>query len=305
MIRRNNYMKPFAISWTHIRRSPYQALAAILTMFLTFLVSGAFGLTVGTSLLVLQYFESKPQSTVFFKDTALKTDAETLKATLEATGKIANIKYVSKEDALAIYKEQNKNDPLLLEMVNADILPASLEVSATDPRHLKELEPIMKEAPGVEEVVYQKDVVDTLVSWTNAVRLVGGILAGLLAFDSILIVMTIIGMKVALKKDEVEILKLIGASKWYIQLPFLLEGGLYGIAGGFMAWLVIIILVVWFRTSMLSFLGIIPIIQFIFGSLTSSAFIGSSLGFLCILSALGFLLGGIGSLIALKKYITF
>jgi cell division transport system permease protein len=216
-------MKPLMTSWTHIRRSPYQSMAAVLTMFLTFLLSGVFGLTVMTSFMVLQYFESKPQATVFFKDVAQKEEADALKATLEATGKIASIKYVSKEDALAIYKEQNKNDPLLLEMVNADILPASLEVSATDPRHLKELEPIMKQSSGVEEVIYQKDVVDTLVSWTNAVRLVGVILAVLLSVDAILIVMTIIGMKVALKKDEVEILKLIGASKWYIQLPFLLE----------------------------------------------------------------------------------
>ena len=298
-------MKPLHVSWTHIRRSPYQALAAVLTMFLTFLVSGAFGLTVVTSLLVLQYFESKPQATVFFKDTAEKAEADTLKTTLEATGKTASIKYVSKEDALVIYKEQNKSDPLLLEMVNADILPASLEVSATDPRHLKELEPIMKEATGVEEVIYQKDVVDTLVAWTNAVRLVGGVLIALLSLDSILIVMTIIGMKVALKKDEVEILKLIGASKWYIQLPFLLEGGMYGVLGGFMAWTVMLVLLLWFRSSILSFLGIIPIIQAILGHLLSSAFIGCSLGFLFILSALGFLLGSIGSLIALKKYIAF
>ena len=297
-------MKPFAVSWTHIRRSPYQALAAILTMFLTFLVSGAFGLTVATSFLVLGYFESKPQATVFFKDTADKVQVDALKTTLEATGKTANIKYISKEDALAIYKEQNKNDPLLLEMVNADILPASLEVSATDPRHLKELEPIMKEAAGVGEVIYQKDVVDTLVSWTNAVRLVGGILAILLSLDAILIVMTIIGMKVALKKDEVEILKLIGASKWYIQLPFLLEGGMYGVIGSFMAWFVMMVLILWFRTSILSFLGIIPIINVILGNILSTAFLGCSIGLLFILSALGFLLGGVGSLIALKKYIT-
>ncbi len=298
-------MKPFAISWTHIRRSPYQSLAAVITMFLTFLLSGVFSLTVGTSFLVLQYFESKPQATVFFKDTSGKTDADVLKGTLEATGKIAGIKYVSKEDALAIYKEQNKDDPLLLEMVNADILPASLEVSATDPRYLKELEPVMKESPGVEEVIYQKDVVDTLVSWTNAVRLVGSILAALLALDAILVVMTIIGMKVALKKDEVEILKLIGASKWYIQLPFLLEGGTYGVSGAAMAWVVMMVLIVWFRTTLLSFLGIIPLIHAMLQSLTSTVFLACSFGFLIILSALGFLLGGIGSLIALKKYITF
>lgn len=298
-------MKPFTVSWTHIRRSPYQALAAILTMFLTFLVTGAFGITVATSFLILNYFESKPQATVFFDDAATEEQIQTLKGALEQTEQVATITYVSKEDALVIYKEQNKNDPLLLEMVNAEILPASLEVSATDPRHLKALEPIMKEAEGVEEVIYQKDVVDTLVSWTNAVRLVGGILVILLSLDSILIVMTIIGMKVALKKDEVEILKLIGASKWYIQLPFLLEGGLYGVVGSFMAWMVMMILILCFRTTIVSFLGIIPIISAILGSVVSMTFIGCSIGFLFVLSALGFLLGGIGSLIALRKYITF
>jgi len=298
-------MKPLATSWTHIRRSPYQSLAAVLTMFLTFLVSGVFSLTVLASFLVLRYFESKPQATVFFKDTAEKTQVDALKTALEQTGKIASIRYVSKEDALLIYKEQNKNDPLLLEMVNADILPASLEVSATDPRHLKELEPTMKGGAGVEEVIYQKDVVDTLLAWTNAVRLVGGILVLLLSLDSILIVMTIIGMKVALKKEEVEILKLIGASKWYIQLPFILEGGIYGIAGSFMAWFVMTVLIVWFRHSLVSFLGIIPVISFVFAHPLSTVFIGSLFGFFCILSLFGFLLGSIGSLIALRKYITF
>lgn len=298
-------MKPFTVSWTHIRRSPYQALAAVLTMFLTFLVSGIFGLTVATSFLVLHYFESKPQATVFFKDTAQKEQVDSLKATLEGTGKIANIIYVSKEDALAIYKEQNKNDPLLVEMVNADILPASLEVSATDPRFLKELEPIMKQADAVEEVIYQKDVVDTLVSWTNAVRNIGGVLAILLSIDAILIVMTIIGMKVALKKDEVEILKLIGASKWYIQLPFLIEGGMYGVVGGVSAWVIIMIGLIIFRSSILSFLGVIPVFHLLFSNLISAPFILSSFGFVVVLSAFGFLLGGAGSLIALKKYITF
>jgi cell division transport system permease protein len=298
-------MNTIETSWTHIRRSPYQALAAILTMFLTFLVTGAFTLTVVTSFFILQYFESKPQVTVFFGDKAGKPEADALKSTLEATGKTASIKYVSKEEALAIYKEQNKNDPLLLEMVTADILPASLEVSASDPRYLKELEPVMKSASGVEEVVYQKDVVDTLLSWTNAIRWVGGTLVVLLSLNAILIIMTIIGMKVALKKDEVEILKLIGASQWYIRFPFILEGGLYGVAGGVLAWFIIEGLLVWSRSGLLSFLGGIPMLHMVLVNPLSSVFILTSFGFLLVLSSLGFLLGAIGSLVALGKYIKF
>ncbi len=286
-----------------MRRSPYLTMAAILTMFLTMLLAGFFLLvTIGSSL-ILQYFESKPQITVFFTEKAAPADADALKKTLEATGKVASMKYVSKDDALAIYRTQNKNDPLLLEMVTADILPASLEVSATDPKYLTDLEPVIKQAQGVEEVVFQRDVVATLLKWTNAVRLVGGFLVGLLAVNSILIVMTVISMKIALKKMEVEILKLVGASPWYIRMPFVLEGGLYGVFGALGSWIIIAIVTLWFRPTLLSFLGIIPSISGVFSNPMSAPFLLAYIGFLCILLIVGFLLGSVGSLIALSRYL--
>lgn len=298
-------MRTLETTWKHIRRSPYQAIAAIITMFLTFLLTGIFLLTSVASTLILHYFESKPQITVFFTDKAGKPEADALTQKLQATGKTASIKYVSKEDALTIYREQNKNDPLLLEMVTADILPASLEISATDPKFLADLEPLLKGAAGVEEVVYQKDVVDALVSWTNAIRIIGGILGGLLAFDAILITTTVIAMKIALKKSEVEILKLVGASQGYIRSPFVLEGGFYGIFGAFLAWIVIATLVILARPFLLTFLGTIPPLQAILGSLTSSFFLLTMGGFLGVLLVCGFLLGSIGSFLALARYIKF
>lgn len=291
--------------WTHMRRSPYQTLAAVVTMFLTMLLAGLFFLATIFSSLVLQYFEGKPQITVFFADKATVTDADSLKKTLESTGKVASLKYVSKDDALAIYRQQNKNDPLLLEMVTADILPASLEVSATDPNYLRDLDPIIRKAQGVEEVVFQKDVVDSLLRWTHAVRWVGGILVGLLSLNSILIVMTIIGMKIALKKDEIEILKLVGASPWYIQTPFIVEGGLYGTLGAIVSWMIIMGVMLWLRPMLMGFLGMIPLISTIFGSLTTWAFAGVAGGFLLFLGLVGFLLGSIGSFVALSRYLKF
>jgi cell division transport system permease protein len=291
--------------WTHMRRSPYQTFAAILTMFLTFLLGGVFAMTTGTSLAILRYFEGKPQLTVFFMEKAGQPEADALKVVLDSTGKVASTKFVSKDDALAIYKEQNKNDPLLLEMVTADILPASLEVTATDPKFLSELEPVIKEADGVEEVIFQKDVVDALLSWTNAIRIIGGTLAGLLAIDSLLIIMTVIGLKIAIKKEEIEILKLIGASQWYIRKPFVVEGGIYGIVGAFFAWLVITVLLIIFRPALLSFLGTIPVIHALLVNPFSSVTLLSIGGFLVVLCVTGFLLGAIGSLITLARYIKF
>lgn len=298
-------MSLFSNTLLHMRRSPYQAMAAILTMFLTLLLTGIFFIASTASVYILQFFESKPQITVFFSDKAGAAEANSLQKSLEGTGKTASIKYVSKDDALKIYQQQNKNDPLLLEMVTADILPASLEVTATDPKYLAELEPIIKGAQGVDEVVFQKDVVNTLIAWTQAIRLIGGILAGLLAFDSILIVMTVIGMKIALKKNEIEILTLVGASPWYIRVPFILEGGLYGISAAVVSAAIILGIVIWLQPFLLSFLGTIPVIHAVLASPTGAPFIISSAAFSGALILSGFILGGVGSLIAVSRYIKF
>lgn len=289
--------------WRHARRSPYQATAAILTMFLTFLVGGVFFIASLASVFVLSYFESKPQITVFFADKATKQDSDSLAKTLTETGKVASTKYVSKEDALAIYREQNKNDPLLLEMVTADILPASLEVSAVDPKFLKDLEPTIKQAQGVEEVVFQRDIVEALLSWTTAIRLVGGTLAILLGIDSLLIIMTVIGMKIALRREEIEILTLVGASPWYIRMPFLLEGGLYGTIGAGVSWIIIIALIVWVRPIILGFLGMIPAVSLVLTTVGSTPFLLATFGFLAGMLVIGFFLGAVGSMIAVARFL--
>lgn len=298
-------MRTLSTTWTHIRRSPYQAFAAITTMFLTFLLVGIFSLATVSSALILRYFESKPQITVFFTDAVLENDARELENTLKATGKTASIRYVSKEEALGLYQEQNKDDPLLLEMVTADILPASLEVSAVDPSHLSELEPILTSTQGVDEVVYQRDVVDALLVWTKAIRIVGGSLAALLALNSLLIVMTVISMKIALKREEIDVFKLVGASSWYIRLPFIIEGGLYGAFGSTLAWFIISILLIWFRLPLISFLGGIGPFQMLLSDPLSSSFLLFLAGFWGVLFLSGFILGMVGGLVALARYLKF
>jgi len=288
---------------THIRRSPYQAMAATLTMFLTFLVGGVFFLATMASVSILGYFEGKPQVTVFFTAKAGQAEADKLKATLEATGKVSGTHFVSKEDALAIYREQNQNDPLLLEMVTADILPASLEVSANDPQELAELARIIGGSEGVDEVVYQRDVVDSLLSWTNAIRLVGGVLALLLVLDSLLIIGTVIAMKIALKRDEIEILTLVGASPWTIRAPFILEGGFYGFVGAGAASLILSGLLVWLRPYLFAFLGSIPTLKLLFSSAVSSEFIIAVAVFLVGNTFIGFCLGALGSSISIRRYL--
>ncbi|MEK7065539.1 MAG: FtsX-like permease family protein, partial [Patescibacteria group bacterium] len=157
----------------------------------------------------------------------------------------------------------------------------------------------------IEEVVYQKDVVDALISWSNAIKVIGGVLAGLLAVDALLIVMTVIGMKIALRRDEIEILKLVGASSWYIRLPFLWEGALYGIWGATASWAVLIGVLVWMRPVLLSFLEAIPVFVTVLSNPTSTIFLAGSAALLGILLVTGFLLGIIGSAVSVGRYLKF
>lgn len=288
---------------THVRRSPYQAIAAALTMFITFLVGGVFFLATLASVSILGYFEGKPQITVFLTQKAGLAEADKLKAKLEATGKVASTHYVSKEDALTIYRQQNQSDPLLLEMVTADILPASLEVSANDPQQLSQLAAVIQGSEGVDEVVYQRDVVDSLLSWTNAIRWVGGFLAVLLMIDSLLIIGTVIAMKIALKRDEIEILTLVGASPWTIRAPFIVEGGFYGVTGAGVASFLLMVAVIWMRPFLYAFLGSIPSLRILLSSATSPLFLGSVAVFWLGNMAVGFCLGALGSSIALRRYL--
>ncbi len=288
---------------THIRRSPYQAMAATLTMFLTFLVGGVFFLATMASISILGYFEGKPQVTVFFTAKAGEAEAEKLKTKLQATNQVSGMHFVSKEDALAIYRQQNQNDPLLLEMVTADILPASLEVSAKDPQYLSQIAGVIEGSEGVDEVVYQRDVVDSLLSWTNAIRLVGGVLALLLVADSLLIIGTVIAMKIALKRDEIEILTLVGASPWTIRAPFVVEGGVYGLFGAGAAALLLSGLITWFRPYLYAFLSSIPTLKELLMSATGTPFLIAVSVFIAGNLLIGFILGALGSAIAIRRYL--
>lgn len=287
-------MRHLKTTLQHIRRSPYQALVAIGIMTLTFFVACLFFLVAAGSQVILSYFEKKPQVTVFFADEKGQDSIEKLMDKLKGSGKVAQIKFVSKEEALDIYREQNKDDPLLLEMVTADILPASLEISATDAKYLGELAEILKKEPLVEDVMYQKDVVETLISWTSGIRLAGTILIAFLVIVSLLMILTVIGMKIALKKEEIEILRLVGAGSWFIGAPFLLEGIFYGVVGASLAWGVAYLTLLYATPYLSPFLTGIPLLPV---SLVFMLYL--LLGM--VLLAAG--VGGFGSFLALLRYL--
>lgn len=243
----------------HIRRSPYQAFAAVLIMMQTFFVVSFFTFVILGSARIINYFESLPQVTVFFKNEAKQENIDALRQQIQATGKVSKINFVSKQEALKIYQEQNKDDPLLLDLVTADILPASLEISAVKIDDLASISEMLKNSTFIEKIIFPKDVISTLTAWTAALRKVGLALIAVLVLDSILIMIIITGIKISQKKEEIEIMRLIGATNWYVRWPFIFEGIFYGVVGAFLGW-AISALALWYAMPFLSsFLRGIPI----------------------------------------------
>jgi cell division transport system permease protein len=252
-------MKHSRTTWKNIRRSPYQAIAAILIMALTFLLVSFFVFLLVGSSKIVNYFESKPQVTAFFRDEAKQADMDSLKKQFDGSPKVASTKFISKQQALEIYKQQNKNDPMLLDLVSAEILPASLEVAAVKVEDLQSISDTLKSSSIISEVVFQKDVVATLISWTGAVRKIGIVLVAIMTLVSVFIIITITGIKISQKKEDIEIMRLIGATNWHIRWPFIWEGVFYGAIGAFIGWGISSAALVYASTFLSSFLQGIPI----------------------------------------------
>jgi len=287
-------MGHFRTALVHIRRAPYQSLAAILVTSLTFFVASLFIFLAAGSLRVLNFFETRPQVTAFLKDEAKPLEIENLKSNISAMENVREVKFISKEEALRIYREQNKSDPLLLEMVTANILPASLDVSATSLEALGEVAAFFKKQPIVEEVAFQEDVVATLSRWTQAIRTTGIWIISFLFFISLLIILVISGVKIALRQEEIEILRLVGAGTWYISWPFILEGVIYGAIGAMLGWganFLVFLQLSPFLNSFLAEIPLLPVPPIFLGLTCSERF------------AVGILIGVLGSLTAVRRYL--
>ena len=286
MAKLNSFLK-------HMRRSPYQSFAAIVLTTITFFIVSVFTLTVIGAHELLSYFESRPQVTAFFKDEATQEDSGKLDSSIRSAVLVDDSKYVSKNDALEIYRAQNKDNPLLLEMVTADILPASLEISAKSVDDLETIASIMQKDPKVEEVVFQKDVIDTLKNWISGIRSAGIGLSILLLIASLTTIIVILGLRVTSRKVEINTLSLLGASPWYIRGPFISEGIFYTVIGAILGWGLSYIGLLYLTPDLISFLQGIPLLP------VPLWVMGGVLGVQVVLA---FFLGFLASLIATRRY---
>ncbi|MBU1117530.1 permease-like cell division protein FtsX [Patescibacteria group bacterium] len=244
-------MRILRLTLHHIRRSPFQSLIAFLTVFVSFFIINSFIFINRGLSNVLNYFETKPEITIFLKDGLDQAAVESIQGELATYPDIKEIRYISKEKALSLYKDINKDNPLLTEMVTASILPASFEVSTYNPKVLEVIaQNFSAKNDVVDEIIYQKDVIQSLLSWTLVVRRSGIALISLFISISFVMILTLIGMKITNRKEEIKISRLLGASKFYVKRPFLMEGVIYGLIGSFFGFILSYVLIYNFRSPL-------------------------------------------------------
>jgi cell division transport system permease protein len=228
-------MKSLKTTFINIRRTPYKSLATIIMLSLTFFVVYGFSLFLFGSQQVLQYFESRPKIIAFFDIRAETEEIDEVKTALEQSGYIDSLTIVSKQEAFSYYQEEQEN-PLLLELVTADILPASIEISATSPENLSLIDQELKQFDQIDEIVIQYEIIEQLSQWVNSIRMIGIVITGVLLTLSLVIIINTISFKVSGQKKKVSILRFIGADTGYIITPFIYEGFIYGILGSVVGW---------------------------------------------------------------------
>jgi cell division transport system permease protein len=222
-----------------IRRNALMSLAAIATMALMLLLLAGFwllqaGLTAGVA-----YVEEKVEIVADLRDVpgseaVLVVQAQALAVEVATMPEVSAVRYVSKDEALARFqarlRERGQVD--LTGYLDRNPLPASLEVSLVDPRDYQAVVDLLSSHDEVvEEVVEVQQLVDRLTSVTDVLRTGGFVVLVVVGFVVLFIIVNTIRLAVVARREEIEIMRLVGASDAFIRWPFIFEGAFVGLLG--------------------------------------------------------------------------
>lgn len=225
-------------------RNGFVSLAAIIIMVITLFVIAA--IMVGSAALTatLNQLTEKVDVNVYFLTNATEGQVLDVQRRIEALPDVASVTYISRDQALANFRERHKNDQLTiqgLEELDENPLGASLAVRANDTSKYESIAAFLESMPdavgtGDERIVEKinfsqhKDAINRLSSIIDASRRMGLVVAFFLAITSVLIAFNTIRLAIYTARDEIAVMRLVGAGAWYVRGPFVFSGILYGIA---------------------------------------------------------------------------
>lgn len=317
-----NFDKALKALKKNVSREPLYTFGAVTTVALTFLALNFFVFSVLSTHILLKYFEGRAQVSVFFLDSINEDQILKLKGDLEHDSRVAKVDYVSKKDALNIFRDREKNEPVMLSAVKSadsegsNPLPASLGIKANNIEDLPKLSEELQKVEGVKSIKFYKPVVDTFSRWSNSLKIISLILLTVFSLLSVLMILITVGATIHSKGIEVEIMKLVGATDKYVKGPLVLQGIFYGVAASVLSTVIIYILLIAFLPTISSVFAGIPVkgawwvnlvslLLFATGKDHYLAIAAFLVGILVLELMFGVLLGYIGSSLAIKKYLKY
>jgi cell division transport system permease protein len=282
-------------------RNRWLSLAATLIMILTLITISFF-----VSLLLItnkttQSLRDKVDMAVYFDDSTSKDQITAIQNILLSRGDIKSVDYISKEKALEVWRDRNADSnikDLISETDNP--LPRSLEIKTVNPEDLEKINSFLSTKdyqPLIKEISYKKNkqLVDRLVKITNFIKIGGWGMSMLFVLIAILVIYNTIRLTIFARSDEIDIMKLVGASDLYVRGPFVLEGMGYGLIGALVS---SIIFAFTFRLT-------VPVAENYLGlSNLNSNYLGINLLLIILLQfVVGLMLGVFCSILAIKKHL--
>ncbi|MEO8272784.1 MAG: permease-like cell division protein FtsX [Chloroflexota bacterium] len=253
----------FSISraWQGFWRNAAMSLAATATMTLMLLLLASFWIVQAGFLASLSYVEDKVGVVADLKDDARDKDLAELQARLAEMPEVRAIEYVSKEEALRRYREErtSQGQPDLTPFLPDNPLPASLEVKLRRPDDYKAIAALLGAEPIVATVQNIEDTTERLTTLSNFLRTFGVLLLAVIGSIVLFIVINTIRLAVLGRSEEIEVMRLVGASDAFIRWPFVFEGALVGLFGAAVSLAVLVGAAEPLSRFMVGFFSILPI----------------------------------------------
>ncbi|HSX17162.1 MAG TPA: permease-like cell division protein FtsX [Patescibacteria group bacterium] len=289
-------------------RNAWLAIAAMAVMIITLTIVLFSIVTNATFSNTVAQITDKIDVSVYLKDATNKSQGQELANSLRALPNTKSVSYLSKEDALQRYKDQNKDNPGLLSAINEtdNPIPATIQIKPKDLNKIQDVRDFLNKPDNKklwDDVSYRDDrkaAIDKIAHATNLMRRAGFVTVGVFALISVLIIFNTIQMAIFNRRDEITIMRLLGASTWYIRGPFVVETIIYGIISALVSVLLIHSLFVASSSALqASSLGLLDI------NYAGQYFAKHLWQLLLMQLALGILIGAASSYVATKRYLKF
>lgn len=289
-------------------RNAWLAIAAMAVMTVTLTIVLFSVITNATFANTIAQITDKIDVSVFLKDEITVEQRKDIVSGLSAMPHVKEVRYLSKEDALKNYQSQNADNPQLLSAISAtdNPLPATILVKPTDLNKINDIKVYLGQNGRdvvIEDISYsgdRKTAIDKITHATNVLRQVGIFAVLLFALISVLIIFNTIQMAIFNRRDELTIMRLLGASTWYIRGPFVVENIVYGIFSAALSIAIIKVLFIVASSALqASSLGLLDI------NYASEYFNDHVWQLLALQLSIGILIGAASSVVATRRYLKF